>query len=162
MRAVLGVALLTLLAGCGFQPVHAPDTADGAQAVGARVQVQPIPERLGQLVRNELIQRFSNGGAPDAPAYLLRVALRENVRETSFREDETATRRNIRLRADYELRDAATGEVVLRGRTRATNSANILDQPYATEVSERDARARGAADLADSIARDVNSRLVLE
>lgn len=162
MRSLAVLALVAVLAACGFQPVNAPSRPEaGAAAVppGAQVRVQPIPDRLGQLLRNKLVQRLSPAGGEGKPTYLLSVGLREDIFDTTFRQDETATRRNLRLRAEYRLSRANSGEVVLRGRARSTNSANILDAPYATEVSERAARERGADDLAREIALHVASHI---
>lgn len=151
------MGLATLVAACGFQPVHqrgAPDTA-----VTAGVRVAPIPERAGQLVHRELSRRLRSDRAGRGTRYRLAVELDERVAETGFRADETATRRNVTVMASYTLVDARTGDTVLRGRAESTTSANILDQPYATEVAERDARQRGANDLAKKIFRDIASKL---
>ncbi|HKA64672.1 MAG TPA: hypothetical protein VKD00_02965, partial [Methyloceanibacter sp.] len=56
------------LAGCGFQPLYGT-TAGGSRlgAVMAGVDVTPIPGRVGQRLRNELIFENTGGGAA-APA----------------------------------------------------------------------------------------------
>ncbi len=163
MARWLVLAFGLLLAGCGFTPVHAPP-AGNAEAVAVeraanQVRIQPIPERIGQMVHNNLQTHLNPKGQPRQPKYLLTVALEEIVRETGFRKDETATRANLELSANYQLVSAEDGEVVMRGRIRSINSANILEQPYATTVGERDARERGAEDVAARIAQDVASRL---
>ncbi len=152
------LAFLLVAAGCGFRPVHGTGEI-GAEPATASVRVAPIPDRAGQLVHRELVRRLHPGGAASGSAYRLAVALDERLAETGFRADETATRRNITLTASYRLIDARKGETVLRGRAQSTNSANVLDQPYATNVAERDARERGANDLAKKIFRDIASEL---
>ncbi len=160
MRRAGAAALVLLLSvtACGFRPVHGTGEAGAARAT-ASVQVAPIPERSGQLVHRELVRRLRGGRSASGSAYRLAVELDERLAETGFRADETATRRNITLSASYRLIDARDGQTVLRGRAQSTNSANVLDQPYATEVAERDARKRGANDLAKKIFRDVASEL---
>jgi len=155
--AAIGVSIL--LAACGFQPIHRQAAGDDGASITASVRVQPIPERMGQLVHRELSNRLRSGPSGGGTAYRLAVNLDERVAETGFRADETATRRNITMTADYTLVDARDGETVLKGRAESTNSANILDQPYATDVAARDARQRGATDLAKKIFRDVASKL---
>ena len=155
--AAMGTAML--IAACGFQPVHRQGPNGDGAAMTASVRVQPIPERVGQLVHRELSSRLRGGRSGDGTAYELAVDLEERIGETGFRADETATRRNITVTADYTLVDARSGETVLKGRAESTNSANILDQPYATAVASRDARQRGASDLAKKIFRDVASKL---
>ncbi|RDD63558.1 hypothetical protein DRB17_03725 [Ferruginivarius sediminum] len=151
---------LLILAGCGFQPVYSGgQTGDTTHAKAASVRVQPARDRIGQLVHNALVARLNPGGQPRDPAYLLSLQIEEDVRETGFRKDETSTRANLEVEALYMLVDAATRQVVSRGRARSINSANTLDQPYATTVAERDARERGANDIAQQIARDIMSQL---
>ena len=158
--APLILAMTLAVRACGFTPVHAPAADAGAGASApASVAVAPIPDRLGQILRSELAGRLDPGGQRETRAYRLDVSLDESVRETGFRLDETATRRNIRLTARYRLLRQGSEETVLEGEVQTTNSANILDQPYATEVAERDARERGARDLAAKIARHVSSSL---
>ena len=52
------------LAGCGFQPLYGGTTASGAKLaeVMAAVDINPIPGRVGQRVRNELIFENTGGG----------------------------------------------------------------------------------------------------
>lgn len=163
MARWLIVAFGLLLAGCGFTPVHAPSAESGealsGERIGSLVRIQPIPNRVGQLVHNDLQLHLNPNGQPREPKYLLSVGLEEIIRETGFRKDETATRANLELSATYQLVAAEDGTVVTRGRIRSINSANILEQPYASIVGERDARERGAQDVAARIAQDVASRL---
>lgn len=165
MARWLVVAFALLFAGCGFAPVHAPTAQNGGPGAAAedtgthQVRIQPIPERIGQLVHNGLQAKLNPDGQPLDPKYVLAVGIQEEVRETGFRKDETATRANLEVSATYRLVSVEDGTEVMRGRIRSINSANILDQPYATRVSERDARERGAEDVAARIAQDVASRL---
>lgn len=165
IRSLALISALLLLAGCGFRPMDASEPGPAAQADPAgiiaadEVRVARIPDRLGQLVHNALTARLNPNGPPDEPAYELSVKVRETIRETGFRLDETATRANLELDARYELLDLETGARLIHGRMNSINSANILDEPYATVVVERDARERGAEDLAEKIARDIASWL---
>ena len=81
--SILGAALISLvlsLAGCGFQPLYGP-TASGSSMpeVMRTVEIEAIPGRVGQKIRNELI--FSNtGGGEAAPSkYKLDITIRESV-----------------------------------------------------------------------------------
>ena len=60
------------LSGCGFQPLYGGSTVGGAKLkeVMASVDVVPIPGRVGQKLRNELIFENTGGGIivePDDP-----------------------------------------------------------------------------------------------
>ncbi|SDG19489.1 LPS-assembly lipoprotein [Limimonas halophila] len=159
MRIAALVICTLVAAGCGFRPANAPQPSGDGAGAPASVRVQPIPERVGQLLRAELVNRLHAGAEPRDPAFLLDVSVDERITQTGFRRDESETRRNIRLTASYVLRRADTRETVLKGDTEVTTSTNVLDQPYATRVMRRDARARGARGIAERIARDVTSKL---
>lgn len=156
------LSVLLLVSACGFQPMLAGGQRGGTPHAAAQsVRIQPVPDRMGQLVHNALVERLNPGGQPRDPAYLLEISINEKTRKTGFRKDETATRANLELDASYVLRKAGSQQVVGQGRARSINSANILNEPYGTTVAERDARERGAADIASQIARDVMSQLAI-
>jgi LPS-assembly lipoprotein len=53
--------------------------------------------------------------------------------------------------AEYALRDMSGETVLYSGRARAANSYDILEDPYATQVSEFDARERTLETLSDTM-----------
>jgi LPS-assembly lipoprotein len=59
-RAVLLPGLCAALAGCGFHPVYAPTSADGTSTAAdlAAIDVKPIYERPGQILREALLGRL--------------------------------------------------------------------------------------------------------
>ena len=65
-RAALLFGCGGVLAGCGFQPVYKP-AGDGTGAASdlAEIEVRPIYERPGQILRQALLGRF--GAAPGTP-----------------------------------------------------------------------------------------------
>ena len=68
-----------LLAGCAFRPLYGT-TASGARLQDAlkTVKIAPIPGRVGQRVRNELIFKTAQGGQLLQSEYRLEVAIRES------------------------------------------------------------------------------------
>jgi LPS-assembly lipoprotein len=69
------------LIGCGFQPMYGGSTVGGTSVVQAMasVDVNPIPGRVGQRVRNELIFASTGGGYATQPRYRLDIAIKEHV-----------------------------------------------------------------------------------
>jgi LPS-assembly lipoprotein len=65
-RAALLLGLGGALAGCGFHPVYAPSGDNGGSAAGlAEIEVRPINERPGQILREALLGRFrTESGTP--------------------------------------------------------------------------------------------------
>jgi LPS-assembly lipoprotein len=150
--------LLALLAttACGFRPLYGEAAGGGsATAEMASIEVRPIADRMGQRLRNFLLDRLTPRGRPQRPLYLLSVQVSENVSRLAVRKDETATRANLRLQARYELTETRSGKVVLLGDRRSTSSFNILRSEFGTLSSEKDARIRSARDLADAIKVDL-------
>ncbi|MDZ3837926.1 MAG: LPS assembly lipoprotein LptE [Rhodospirillales bacterium] len=148
-----------LLAACGFRPLYQdPEPAAGAVSVGtelAAVEIAPIPDRVGQLVRNDLLYhtrgREDGGGA----GYRLDVRLTESISELAVESTGFATRSNLRLSAVYTLIDLGTGRRLVNGRSRAISSYNIVDASFSTLTAQNAARERAAA----RVAEDIRARL---
>jgi len=150
---LLAVAPLAGLAGCGFQPLYGSKGAGDPSVAGdlAAVRVDPLSERVGQQLHNFLRDRLNPNGQPVSPSYRLRVALVESKTELGVQRDETASRANLRMDADFTLLDAAGEQRLFQGRSSSTTSYDILRNPFATTVSEEDARERGLREVADDI-----------
>lgn len=154
------VALLGLggfgLGACGFQPVYAPVNAAGgrrapeAQALG-QIAIAPMPDRVGQLVRNNLLERFGPLDHGKAPRYSLEIELEEEREGLAFERDESVTRYNYRLIAVYRLSDLRTGEVLHTARSRSISAFNVVESEFATVVAEQDAVARAAREISTDI-----------
>ncbi len=146
------VFLALLTAACGFQPLYGrSDTGIRPQDRLASVRIQPLPDRVGQKMHNLLRDRLNPRGQPVKPAYNLEIRLTETLQELGIRKDETATRANLILQANFVLRDAATNDDLFRGRSRSVNSYNILESQFATQFSESDARDRALREISDEI-----------
>lgn len=150
-RLILAVGLLT--SACGFRPLYGDRgvAGPGAQASLETIRIEPIADRTGQQLYNFLRDRLNPRGKPGAPQYLLSVKVDEDKGTLFIREDETASRANLTLRAKFALRRADTGKEVLDGVSRSTSSFDILSDEFATIASEEDARRRSARELSEEI-----------
>lgn len=153
LQATTAASFLLVLAGCGFQPLHAPADSTGVMPADrlAAVRITPLEGRIGQQLHNLLRDRLNTSGQPRDPSYLLEIALRVTTKELGIRKDETATRANLTLSATFRLRDLDSEAVLLAGKSVSVNSYNIFDAFYATTVAEADAKRRGLRELADDI-----------
>jgi LPS-assembly lipoprotein len=155
MSRTLALALLLLLGACGLQPMYAGGSS-GAVASGlGSIQVAPIPERAGWLVRNALVDRL--GGEATSPAYKLEVELDDDVTAFGIRGDSAVTRERRTLRARYRLVDLKTGEVVLDATAGSDAGIDVVSSEYATVAAEQTAQERLASVVADQMV----SRLAL-
>jgi LPS-assembly lipoprotein len=164
-RLLAAVALLSAAglgaSGCGFKPLYGDSGAVGAPGVQSSLQqvaIAPIQTRTGQILRNFLIDRMSPRGQPGGGAgYSLTIRLAIQKQELGIRRDETATRANLIMTAIYRLTEQSSGATVFQALSRSVTSYNILDNEFSTVMAERDARSRGAEQLAD----DITTRVAL-
>jgi LPS-assembly lipoprotein len=144
---------LTLLPGCGYQPLYGANTPAAQQL--PVVQINNIPDRAGQQLRNRLIDRFYQDGRPATPEYTLDISLVPNVYKLGIALDDSATRAELSLQANYTLRNMQ-GAAVLSGATTSVTNFNILRSQYATLIGEQDAYDRSIAQVSEDITRRIS------
>lgn len=149
MMRIPALALCLLLAACGLKPMYAGGSSGAVAAGLGAVQVSPIPERAGWLVRNALVDRL--GGESSDPAYRLEVELDDDLTAFGIRGDSAVTRERRTLRARYRLVDLKTGEVVLDATAGSDAGIDIVSSEYATVAAEQTAQERLASVVADQM-----------
>jgi LPS-assembly lipoprotein len=128
----LGLTLVTLpvLTACGegsFSPMYGI-TASGENLSErlAKVDIAPIPSRVGQRIRNELIFNNTGGGEAPKPAFRLEIAIREGLNSTLVTSTGEAFSQVYNVDAGYQLISLKDKAVVLRApRTPALPSSAI-------------------------------------
>lgn len=136
------------LAACGYRPMYGGGTKGSAVANElAQVSVGVIPNRIGQILRNELERSIAAAGRNQAKSYTLSVAPRLSSAAIGIQEDATATRANLSLAAAYRL-IGPDGQPLFDDTITTITSYNILDDQYATVISREDAERRAARDVA--------------
>ncbi len=138
-----------MISACGFQPLYGQKST--AASVLNDIWIDPIQDRDGVALRNELIDRFYIDGYPKNPRYVLAITLQDSVRDLDIREDDTTTRAQLIQRAGYTLKNRTTGQIIFKENLRSVNSYNILASQFTTTVTAAEARERGVRDLADKI-----------
>ena len=101
-RALL---LPILLAGCGFHPVYAPSAGGkpGDAVAGlAEIQVGLIPERRGQLLREDLLARFRRDGTSVARRYDLTITYTIDGENIGIQRDNTTSRVRLVLPEPFD------------------------------------------------------------
>jgi LPS-assembly lipoprotein len=118
----------------------------------ASIEVAPIPNRQGQLLRNELTSLLDPAATAAADKrYTLRVNLKETVNTFAIERSGFATTANVEIIATYTLVDDASGNALVGGSSRAFNDYNILENDYSTYVAGGDARNRAITQVAYEI-----------
>ncbi len=148
---LMGAAALGL-AGCGFQPLYGGTTAGGAKLaeVMSAVEVNPIPGRVGQRVRNELIFENTGGGSAPPAKYRLDIAVKESVTPQLVQITGNATGEVYQLDAAFKLLDAQ-GKVILQGSAISRAPYNRFQEIFANVRARYDAENRAARTVAESI-----------
>ena len=150
-------AMALALSGCGFRPMYgqrAPE-ATPVSADLAAVQVGVIPDRSGQLLRNELVRQLNPAADTRPGRYTLAVMLKETVDTFAVERSGFATTANVEVAATYTLKEDATGNPVLAATSRAVSGYHLLDNAFSTYVASGDARTPAI----EQIAFEVRNRL---
>jgi len=146
------LAAALLLAGCGFRPLYGNPGAPGSTVPElAAIRVALQDNRIGQLVRNHLLDSLNPTGQPVRPRYALEMEMERDRENLAKRPDDVTTRISLTLSARYRLKDASSGAVVASGERRAIASYDVVRSEYANLVSQQDAESRAAQQLADAI-----------
>lgn len=147
----VAVACALALAACGFRPLYAPppDGADVGDELAA-IEVAPLGGRLGQILRNALVDELRSAGAPPN-RYVLDVQVARSSNALAVQLDNTITRFNLRLAASFSLRPADAPQPLFRSFVAREAAYNVRREPFATLVSERDAERRAALAVSEDI-----------
>ena len=154
---VLAVPLLAACGDGGFRPLYGSAGIGGAGAAEklAQVEIAPIPGRVGQRIRNELIFDTTGGGVAAPPAYRLEIAIRESVTSTLVKTDGDAQGQVYGLDASFSLIKLSDKTVVLKGTSYGRAGFERVTAIYANVRAQQDASDRAAR----TVATELKSRL---
>lgn len=139
--------------GCGFTPMYAAKDSDvDLLAAFEKIRVSPIPERVGQMLWNNLIDRLNPRGEPSIADYELRISLEEKALGFGFRSDAAVTRESYTLEANIKLFSNANNAVVYENKQQSVISYDIVQSDFANYNTRLDAKSRAAEELAKLIA----------
>ena len=129
------MAILLFLSACGFEPMHAAGTS---VMPSAGIEITNIPDRDGQYLRNQLIDRLNIGGRPaNAPYQLKFSVLSKTIVNLGIEKTATATRAQMQISTQMQLVEKRTGKVLLKRPLRAIGAYNLLDNQLATLTSQQ-------------------------
>lgn len=150
LRPAAAVLCLLALAGCGFRPLYGKNSYDpGVTDKLATIEVAPLPDRQGQLLRNALLTDLNPYGEPIHPRYRLVVSLTITENQQALRTDDTATRDIVNYSISYWLYEDKTRVAV--GAFSQMFSFDFLEQHYANISAADDIHKRAAQSVADEI-----------
>lgn len=157
-RLLRGLALLvastpalSACGGSGFQPLY----ANGPNSAGeqlAQVEVAPIPGRVGQRVRNELMFQNTGGKEVPPPRYKLEVVLRVTAHTTLVQTDGTSRGALYLLEANFRLLDIKNpSKVLFQGTSYGRGAYESFNNIYSNLRAAEEAQDRVARSVADDV-----------
>jgi LPS-assembly lipoprotein len=150
MAAMLGFAL----GGCGFQPLHGPSLSGKPMTeVLKSVDIAPIPGRVGQRIRNELIFD-TQGGAGDGglkAEYRLDIAIKEELRNTLVSGTGDPQGQIVEVNAEFKLVRISDNVVVFQGKSAGRAAFDKVESVFADIRAKQDAENRAARTIAEAI-----------
>lgn len=151
LLAALAVTAAISLAGCGIQPLYGT-TAGGSRlaAAMAGVDVTPIPGRVGQRVRNELIFENTGGSGQTGTTYKLDIVIKESLTNELVEISGDAKSQVYELDATFKL-ISNDGRVVLEGKATSRAPYERFETIFSNVRARYDAEDRAARTVAESI-----------
>lgn len=151
-------AASVLVAGCGdsgFRPMYASSAIVGGPDVNqrlAQLEIAPIPGRVGQRLRNELIYQATGGGGTTLqPVYRLEIVMRESITATLVQEDGNSSGSVYNLKASFRLVRISDHSVALQGESNGRAAFQRFDSVFANVRARQDAEDRVAKSIGDEL-----------
>lgn len=166
IRYIAIIASVVFLSSCGFEPLYVEKKSSsdwyydnkfdtGIKEEMAKIKVELIQDRIGQLIRNDLLDKLSPKRQPKRPEYYLSVVdIQKQEIDQALRNDITATRKKVIYKVFYELRNRSH-EKLLSGNSVAYLGYDILRDPYSTTFAQK----KNEKNAAKIIANDISLRL---
>ncbi len=149
LTPLLLVAASLALAGCNARPLYGTQADGRGVAVAlSGIAVDEQKNRAAQIVRNNLISSFGNGGAS---TYVLHMLPEEKTVELSSLSTQKLTRYRYNLKIKYELADAKSGDALSSGASFSNVSYDTVEQPIADLRAAENARERAAREVAEDL-----------
>ncbi len=158
MKAPIALLAAALLASCGFSPMYGGAAMARGGPIGNVELVGDMPGKAGHVLRTELDRLLAVDQRSGGPAQQLQINLREEVIQLGLRLDESASRAELRLIADYTLTPADGGQA-LRGSLLSVVNYDIPTAAFGQISAQDDARERAAETLAQRVRAELALRL---
>ena len=75
----------------------------------------------------------------------------------AYRKDKSATRTDLKVNANYLLKDIKNGEILLKQEAKSISSFDVVESVYATLIAEKDVREKNLK----VISNDIYTNLVI-
>lgn len=153
VRQSLALVAALALGGC-LQPMYGQLSEGGQNLQGdlQAIAIEPIPDRIGHYLGDDLIFDLNGTGSHVPPKYRLFVTLNESS-QTPLVDTVTgiATSSSVVINADYRLVQAGTGLPIAKGHAFVFKSYDRNSDRYGNVRAARDAEIQDAKQLSDQL-----------
>ena len=150
-RILVALGVGVALVGCGFRPMLRQVEDTHVRTELAAIEVKTPTDRLGYLVRDNLLSQLNPAGVENPNRYRLQISLQRHVAALGIKLDNTATRYNLTLTARFRLLDTATQRVLYSSIVRRVASYNAIQDPFAQLAAELAAEQNAAREVSNEI-----------
>ena len=152
LTALLTVPVLSACGDGGIRPLY------GSVGIGAnvgeklaQVQVAPVPGRVGQRIRNELIFQSTGGGQAVPPQYRLDIAIRESVTSTLVQTNGESLGQLYTIDASFQLVRLSDNSVALTGISYGRAGFERFESIFSNVRARQNAEDRAAKTVGDEL-----------
>ncbi|MBL4802469.1 MAG: hypothetical protein JKY45_11300 [Emcibacter sp.] len=164
MRFCLLLISVLLLSACGFKPMYGQfsDGETDLRDVMANIRVASITEhgrasRIGQVIRNDLMDRLTPFGETGAAEYILTVTFLVEEHGYGIREDESVTLQNLKLVTAFQLEEVATSKIILDSAARALVTYDLAQSDYSNMIARNASLKRLAQDVSNQMSTRIGA-----
>ena len=140
---------------CGYEPIYSKNPNTNKELLS--ISVQNIKNRPGQILRNTLLNQLNPERERVITKYRLIVEIFESKSNLAYRRDMSATRTDLKVTANYLLKDIKNGEILLKQEAKSISSFDVVESVYATLIAEKDVREKNLK----VISNDIYTNLVI-
>ena len=140
---------------CGYEPIYSKNANTNKELLS--ISVENIKNRPGQILRNTLLNKLNPERERVITKYRLIVEISESKTNLAYRKDMSATRTDLKVTANYLLKDIKNGQILLKQEAKSISSFDVVESVYATLIAEKDVREKNLK----VISNDIYTNLVI-
>ena len=155
IRLFFCLIVFFIFTSCGYEPIYSKNANTNKELLS--ISVQNIKNRPGQILRNTLLNQLNPERERVITKYRLIVEISESKSSLAYRKDMSATRTDLKVTANYLLKDIKNGEILLKQEAKSISSFDVVESVYATLIAEKDVREKNLK----VISNDIYTNLVI-
>lgn len=145
------LAAAAFLGACGFEPLYGTSATGSNVAMHlSSIEIDEQDNRLGQLIRNDLLSSLA-GGNGQPSRYRLQFTAVAGSQALIENSNEDTRRFSYRVNVNYRLIDDKTGEELSAGKTFSQVSYDRTTSDFANVQAETNAMERAAKEIGNDI-----------